>query len=110
MWTHTGDGPDSGSSSERYVMACGNTSLPIQDNIGGRVPGSGEANIEECLCSEICSGDIDRVRSTCSNTRPVKSQASDDLIGYQHGRNVELRAGEIGSSTTGHQDPAVPEQ
>src|SRR5262249_27279282 len=53
MWPQTVNRPDSGSSSGRYFMACCNTSLPIQDDVGGIISGSDEANIEKCSRSEI---------------------------------------------------------
>jgi hypothetical protein len=78
MCAHTIYSPASRNSTRSYIMARCNASLPIQDDIGGVTPRICEANIEKCLRGEIGTRNVDGVRSTSSDSRPVESQGSHD--------------------------------
>ena len=76
MGPHAIDSPVSRGDAGRYVMlACG-PSLPIQDDIGEVTAGSDDANIEKCLCSEIGSREVDRIRSPRNSIRPAARQTA----------------------------------
>src|SRR5262245_39880289 len=92
MCAHTVNGPDSRSSTSRYVMAFHDASLPIQRNGRGATPRTGKSNVKKCFGSEVGTRDVYGVRTTGNNTGAVGLKLGHSLSGYRHSGNIEFSA------------------